>query len=217
MIKDQIKKYFFKRNLLSHFGFLNNLSTNKTIFGTVIDIGAYKGEFTESFLRFFPNSLPILIEAQTSKIENLKSKYSLVFNEVLSDVSGKSVTFYNFETGSSYFPEKNVENPGLKESRLTISFDDLIQRNSLEIKEPVFLKIDTQGSELEILRGASNLLNKTSYILIELSLIEYNLGAPTFFEMIEFLNSLNFKLFDIIFIHRDKKGYAIQIDAVFKK
>ena len=43
---------------------------------------------------------------------------------------------------------------------------------------PDFIKIDTQGSELDILKGGEKTISNCSLIYLECPIIEYNLGSP---------------------------------------
>jgi hypothetical protein len=52
---------------------------------------------------------------------------------------------------------------------------------------PVYLKLDTQGSELSILRGASRALLGAEFVEAELSLVRLYDGGPLFDEVIRFL------------------------------
>jgi hypothetical protein len=78
-----------------------------------------------------------------------------------------------------------------------------------------FIKMDTQGSELDILRGGRNLCSKAEYILLEVAVTQYNENAPLEDEVIEFMNEFNYTSILTIGEHFDKKG-IIQKDIVFK-
>ena len=54
------------------------------------------------------------------------------------------------------------------------------------------IKIDTQGSELDIITGGINLCNKAKGILLEVSLTQYNEGAPLYQEVISFMENIGF-------------------------
>jgi hypothetical protein len=55
------------------------------------------------------------------------------------------------------------------------------------------MKIDVQGCEIDVLKGAEYTLSKCTDLLIELQHTEYNQGAPLKDEAIEFLKSIGFK------------------------
>jgi FkbM family methyltransferase len=75
-----------------------------------------------------------------------------------------------------------------------IKLDDLFESNS----EFELIKIDTQGSELDIIEGGLNLCNKAKGILLEVSLTQYNENAPLYDEVISYMESIGFKKTEIL-------------------
>lgn len=47
------------------------------------------------------------------------------------------------------------------------------------------IKIDTQGSELNIIEGGINLIQKSKHIILELSILQYNKHAPLYDDVIK--------------------------------
>lgn len=79
-----------------------------------------------------------------------------------------------------------------------------------------FLKIDAQGYERQIISGASDHLDTICAIQLELSLIPLYQGEPLYRDMIDFLESLGFALFDISPTFADSKsGRVYQVDSIF--
>ena len=76
------------------------------------------------------------------------------------------------------------------------------------------LKIDTQGSELDILKGSKESISQCSLIYLECPIVEYNLNAPSLKEYVDYLNSINFIPYDICEIHKID-NILIQIDILF--
>lgn len=87
--------------------------------------------------------------------------------------------------------------------------------------EPIdLIKIDVQGSELDILKGGERTVKNTSYLLIELSLLQYNQGAPLIEEVIDKMIEYGFCIVDILEYHSFPQLYGgaiFQLDALFKK
>ena len=82
--------------------------------------------------------------------------------------------------------------------------------------------MDTQGSELDILKGGLKTINKAKYIIIETSIKEYNIGAPLEKEIIDFMSENNFKEFIVLEEHTwpttdgpFKFGEVFQRDLMF--
>ena len=81
-----------------------------------------------------------------------------------------------------------------------------------------FIKLDVQGYELEILKGMTSILNKVEFVLLEVSLIEINIGTPLLFEVIQFMEEKNFKVYDICSAIRRPSDNALwQSDFIFVK
>jgi len=101
--------------------------------------------------------------------------------------------------------------PLLKE---TVTLDEIVEKNNLPL--PDFIKIDTQGSELDILKGSQKSISNCSIIYLECPIIEYNTRAPNLNDYIKYLNSINFLPYDVCEVHRID-NVLIQIDILFVK
>ena len=79
----------------------------------------------------------------------------------------------------------------------------------------MFVKIDCQGAEIPILKGASRLWSSIDFALLEIPLFgEYNDGVPNFCRHVEFMKSIGFVVFDKVDNHY-MHGYNIQVDILF--
>ncbi|MDA9839113.1 FkbM family methyltransferase, partial [Candidatus Pelagibacter sp.] len=65
------------------------------------------------------------------------------------------------------------------------------------------IKIDVQGYEFEVLKGSSDILKQTKYIIIEVSENEIYKGQCLAYEIIEHLKNINF------IITKETKAYKI--------
>lgn len=80
----------------------------------------------------------------------------------------------------------------------------------------VFLKIDTQGYEREVLRGASELIRASVGCQLELSLVPLYESQALYAEMLNELQGLGFDLWSIVPAFVDpKSGRLLQVDATF--
>jgi FkbM family methyltransferase len=80
----------------------------------------------------------------------------------------------------------------------------------------LFMKIDTQGYEREVLDGASGLLGRTVAIQVELSLVSLYEHAPSLVEMVMYLEDRGFQMFGLVPVFRDDRdGRLLQVDGVF--
>lgn len=80
------------------------------------------------------------------------------------------------------------------------TLDDLLTEGAL--KNAHYLKIDIEGAELDVLRGAQRLLAACQAIKVEVSFVEQRVGQPLAHEVIAFLETTGFSLFDIGDSHR---------------
>ena len=79
-----------------------------------------------------------------------------------------------------------------------------------------FVKIDTQGYESEVLRGAALTLSRAVGVQLELSLIPLYAGQKLMPEMIEHMRSLGFDLWGVDSTFAEPvTGRMLQVDAVF--
>jgi FkbM family methyltransferase len=79
-----------------------------------------------------------------------------------------------------------------------------------------FLKIDTQGYESEVLRGATDTLERVVGVQLELSLVPLYAGQQLMPELIEFMQRAGFELWAIAPAFADpQSGRMLQVDATF--
>jgi len=80
----------------------------------------------------------------------------------------------------------------------------------------VFLKLDAQGGELDVLKGAPRTLDRTSTVLLEASLVEYNPGTPRIADVISFRRDCSVVLVDIWDLKRIGPVLS-QVDLLFTR
>lgn len=78
----------------------------------------------------------------------------------------------------------------------------------------LFLKVDTQGWDLEVLRGASRILGRCDGLQLELSLIPIYRGVPTYLETLAYANRHGFAATGFFAITRDESYRLIEMDCV---
>jgi hypothetical protein len=81
---------------------------------------------------------------------------------------------------------------------------------------PIFLKIDTQGYEEEVLKGAAGILSRVVAIQMEISLVPLYQGAPTLVHIVSAMGDLGYHLFQVVPGFRDgATGQLLQLDGIF--
>lgn len=80
----------------------------------------------------------------------------------------------------------------------------------------LLLKVDTQGYEMEVLKGATRLLRRVAAVQLELSLTPLYEGGPTFVDMVAFMATAGFELFGVVPEFTDERnGRLLQVDGFF--
>ena len=93
------------------------------------------------------------------------------------------------------------------------TLDEMVAKRKL--KNIDFIKIDTQGSELDVLKGGKDTVSKAEFILLETQNLEYNKNAPFTEDVILAMKSYGFRLFDILETHYLATGQLFQVDLLF--
>lgn len=83
--------------------------------------------------------------------------------------------------------------------------------------QAIWLKLDTQGYELEVLKGAVTTLSRVRVVQSEVSLVPLYEGQSGILDMVRFLEEWGFGLVDVIPGFRDPRdGSLMQVDMVAK-
>lgn len=204
----------------------NILKRNNFTINSVLDIGAHAGTFTFECKNHYPEAYYYMIDGNhitENYIKHSGVDYKICY---LSDVVKNTIVYKTklnaFNTGDSLYRENTnyYSDVNLVTQNITTCTLDEIFKNE---KIFDFIKIDTQGSEMDIIKGGLEMCKKAQVFLLEASVYPYNLGAPMFDELKNFMKSIGFQYHKIIFdivsdIVSDKKERTlIQHDVLFSK
>lgn len=189
----------------------------------IFDVGAYQGDFTKFCFRLWPNTEVACFEVLPHKLSELRQLVDWnpaikVFPMLLGATSRDQVPFYqlgkNAETASSVL---NTYNPlDVSPQYYPMHTVDEIVTDNLNGRVPDLLKIDVQGYELEVLKGAENNLDKIQVILAEVNLLDLYKDAPLLAELITWLDARNWVTYDICGFWRRPLDQALwQADFIF--
>lgn len=206
-------------------------------FTHIIDAGANRGHWTEEASRVWPSASFLLVEANPLHRAKLAATGRPFVITVLGDSMDGSISMWEstdglknwHDTGNSIFRETTGK-PfwGRTVSRNMTTLDAIIERNAA--RHPMWetsslprapegallLKMDVQGAEKLVLRGSMrHVVPRAGAILAELSVLQYNSGAPLAFEMHAMLHELGFPLYDILALHHNTRGLLVQLDGLF--
>jgi len=174
---------------------------------TVIDVGAHRGEFYNQLRRYGFKGIVKSIEPSSraySKLKVLESKDPLLEVFQFAVFSHESqLEIHEYEStllNSIYRPHK--DDPFLmgkiktSETIETITLDSFLARYTPNATN-VCLKIDTQGSESDVLKGLTEKKASIALMQIETSIHEMYEGASNIFETLQWLKSNNFEVLSI--------------------
>lgn len=193
----------------------------------VIDIGANAGQFgsalfaagyTGALVSFEPlpgpyQSLSGLANTNACWVVAPRSAVGGANGEITINVSQNSVS-------SSILPileqHKNAAPRSVYVASEVVPIITLDTWMSQNPSERPFIKIDTQGYEMEVLKGAEATLRLASGIKVEVSIAPLYEGQPDYLSLIQFIRSAGFSLWSIEPGFSDPKtGRLLQFDAVF--
>jgi FkbM family methyltransferase len=184
----------------------------------ILDIGANVGQFHILCQNYFPNSYIFSIEASEECEQYLKQ----ITNQYSICLLSKDDSEYNFysiknnpiNTGNSIYKELTHH---YSEDQLNIIKKKGVKLDDLFTLDTGFdlIKIDTQGSELDIIVGGEILCSKAKGILLEVSLTQYNENSPLYNQVIEFMDNFGFKAVDIL--DEVNNAFLHQQDILFIK
>ena len=206
--------------------YLTYLRDNKHFFPkTILDVGANVGNFTKTCKIIWPLSKFIMVEGNKECAFPLSMIGQTYYIELLGEEDGKKVIFYKTtvsptNTGNSIYKENTLiysDEKLIKEERKLIKLDTLLKDSTLMID---FAKLDTQGSELDIIKGGIKTLKNCKYILIEVSLKYYNEGIPLKHDIVNFMSSIGFSANEIVEQHiwaSSEQVSDIKIGEVFQE
>lgn len=206
-----------------------NIWLKKQKIGMIIDIGANRGQFALSMRKLFPY-------AKIISFEPLSEEYSMINNKFIKDTRFES---FNLALGNSkgeakinrnkFSPSSSLlsitENHTHNFPKTATTFEEIIHINTLddcakaiELENPLFIKIDVQGYEKQVIMGGIETLKKATFVLIELSFQELYVGQSTFHDIYSILHKLGFEfrgVYNQLISPIDRS--ILQIDGLFIK
>ena len=198
----------------------------------IVDVGANSGQFyslcrkelkySGKVFSFEPN--PVMVQILQDSQKNDPDWE--VFPFALGAAEGTlSFNVYQDSKLSSFLngTDKNLE--GFRDK---FRFDKSVQvivktldsffeeRGGIRGVSSVFLKLDTQGFDLEVLKGLNKYKHLVKYIQSEISVIPIYENMPHYTESINCFESEGYRLISLVPVTREKEtGFVIEFDALW--
>lgn len=215
-----------KKEIPAEWGFLNVIAHE---IDYIIDVGANEGSYTNRIRDYFGKiDLPSILFEPQAEVINAKNIHpahlTTVVNMAVGSTCKDTVILHVAENGgnsSSLFNMGSLHSINAPNANFT-GDDILINQITLDCALSKFnfssalLKIDTQGNELEVLKGSEIILKKVLAISVEISFQNLYELAPLAHTILSFLYEKNFVLYGMDPIFKDiKSGAWLQADAYF--
>lgn len=194
----------------------------------IFDVGAYIGEVTKIYIGLFPCAKIFCFEPFDDSFQKLErlSNNKLVhpYQMAVSDHIGKIKLYVNEDLtcnsffprpkgGPTYYPRKAEHIDQIEVDTITI--DTFCERKKIEQID--ILKLDVEGAEMRVLKGACDKLSKHAISLIytEVMFTAHYEGGCMFHELTGFLEQYGYTLFNLYNLKRAKNGQIRWGNAIF--
>ena len=187
--------------------------------GTIVDIGAYVGEWSLRAGAIFHEARFVMIDGNPENETALQDARRSLGNRaeyviaLLGPDTRDEVVFYQMASGSSLLPEMTTV--ARRELSLPMRTLDTVCADHVG-DSPFLLKLDVQGFELELLKGGPKTLERAEVVILETSVLPYNDGAPSFTDVVLFMEQSGFAVYDFCGQFRRQTDQTLfQTDVVF--
>jgi FkbM family methyltransferase len=207
---------------------LNSLRINY-----VLDVGANKGWFAKHLRMmgykgyifcFEPISADCTLILQAAGTDPAWRVFNFALGPENTTKQFNIISLRGSDTASSSFLEPNfgeTENVRIKSESIAVRrmddvLDEIVTPDDIETAR-IFLKIDTQGYDMEVLRGCVRWLDKVCALQSEISITPIYNGMPHYTKALDNYESLGFTLIDLKVVNRFQHRSIVEYDCVMAR
>lgn len=192
---------------------------------TVIDVGANRGQFALVARERWPAARLICFEPLPEPAAVLRhvlgenESVEIVQAAVGAEPGTATIHVSQSDDSSSLLSmtkRQSATFPGTQEvATMEVQTTSLDRQLGEGVARPALLKLDVQGFELEVLRGAERLLSNIDFVVVECSFQEFYAGQARADEVVRLLHAHGFSLIAGTAPTVDRHGVVLQLDFIF--
>jgi FkbM family methyltransferase len=192
----------------------------------VVDVGANEGQYARLLRRLRFDGLILSFEPNPEVFGMMQSAFAgdrawRGYNCALGS-SDEELDFHisehsqisSFLPGSELFHSKTVRIARVPVKRLDAFLPTILPDWE---KRRVFLKCDTQGFDLEVVKGCAGVMSALHGLQSEIAVQSLYQGMPRYLEALSFYESLGYVLVDLWLNNRTVDGSALEYDCLMKR
>jgi len=200
---------------------------NEYRINTIFDVGANEGQFAISVRTLGFHGKIYSFEPVEAAYEKLKKASApddnwFAFNFALGAQSGEAlINVSGFSSFSSilevneYARERWTDSEVTHQQKIAIrTLDECAAEGLIDCQDRLFLKMDTQGYDLEVFRGAQSVLSNVHCMLSELSLIPIYEDMPSYSDALAEFENHGFSVSGFYPITRNENLTLNEVDCV---
>ncbi len=189
----------------------------------IVDVGANHGTWTREALKHFPDAHYTLLEPQhwlkKSFMDILDNNPKVHFHPVGAGEKEGSFQFtiLDRDDSSSFrYTAEEAKKLGFEQIEIpVVTLNNLIAESGLPV--PDIIKIDAEGLDIEVLKGASNFFGKTEVFMVEAGVVN-KFFNNSFLNLINYMDQNGYRLFEITDLNRPFETQVLWlVELVFVK
>jgi FkbM family methyltransferase len=189
----------------------------------IVDVGANHGTWTREALRYFPDAYFTLLEPQYWMKDSIKdlldTNNKVRFHAVGAGEKAGSFRFTLVDRDDScsfIYTEEEARQRGFRQIEVpVVTLNDFLGDQNTPL--PDIIKIDAEGLDISVLKGASHFFGRTEVFMAEAGVVCKTI-PNNFLEVINFMDQNGYRLFEITDLNRPFKPTVLWLtELVFVK
>jgi FkbM family methyltransferase len=183
----------------------------------VLDVGANIGQFAKEVRGIGYAGAIISFEPQASEFATLTSRFT------------RDVKWSGFQCALGTEQREaviNVPNKTVNASLLRIASGEQCRQETIQIRRldsiplpfsRIFLKMDTQGYDLQVFAGATGILDRVVGLQSELSIVPLYNGMPDYLDALMTYKQAGFQLHNLSVVNRVQGGGLLELNCFMRR